>query len=404
MRPRVVISGAGVVSALGLTARDTWEGLAAGRIGIGPLTLFDASRDRTHTAAEVRGFDPGSLLGARDRGRASRGDLLGLHAALEAVRDARLEPRRIDAGRAGILIGGGAGSLLQAEDYLQSALAGRSPRPSRALGFFPATTASQIARHLGLQGAANTILTACSSATIAIGLAASAVSTGEQDLVLTGGVEALARTTYSGFNSLRLVDPEPCRPFDRDRRGMSLGECAVILVLERRVSALRRGAPTYAEVAGCGMSADAHHMTAPEPAGDGIVRSMRAALRSAGMTAEEVDHINAHGTGTEQNDRAETVAVKRLLGTRARDVPVVSIKGMVGHCLGAAGAIEAFATAMALREGILPPTAGLRTPDPECDLDYVPGGMRRARMRTALSNSLAFGGNNGTLVLKRVEA
>jgi 3-oxoacyl-[acyl-carrier-protein] synthase II len=418
MTPRVVITGAGAISALGHTARATWEGLVAGRTGIGPLTLFDASRDRTHTAAQIRDFDPArigpapgrprtsaeSLGTPKEIARASRGDLIGLHAAMQAVEDAGLDLARHDPTRLGILLGGGAGALLQAEDYLQAALGGSASRPSRVLGFFPSTTADRIARRLGVQGETNTILTACSSATIAIGLAASRVASGELDIVFTGGVEALSRTTYSGFNSLRLVDPGACRPFDRDRRGMSLGECAVVMVLERLDDARRRGAPVYAEVAGYGIAADGHHMTAPEPEGDGIVRSMRAALRSAGLAPDYVDHINAHGTGTEQNDRAETVAIKRVLGERARRVPVVSIKGMVGHCLGAAGAIEAFAAAMTLREGVLPPTAGLRTPDPECDLDFVPGAARRAHLRVALSNSLAFGGNNGTLVLKRVDA
>jgi 3-oxoacyl-[acyl-carrier-protein] synthase II len=399
----VAITGVGAISALGHTAPGTWEGLVAGRVGIGPLTLFDTSGDRTHTAAQIRDFDPRSLLPARELRRASRGDLIGLHAALEAVRDAGMDSARPDPRRAGILLGGGAGALLQAEEYLGASLAGRHPPPSRALGFFPATTADRIARHFDLRGTCDTVLTACSSSTIAIGMAASLVGSGEEDVMLTGGVEALARTTYAGFNALRLVDPEACRPFDRDRRGMSLGEAAVILVLERLEDAERRGAPIYAEVAGFGVAADGRHMTAPDPEGDGIARSMGAALRSAGIAPGDVDHVNAHGTGTEQNDRAETAALKRVFGGRARRIPVVSIKGMVGHCLGAAGAIEAFATAMALREGVVPPTAGLRTPDPDCDLDYVPGAARRVRLRVALSNSLAFGGNNGTLVLRRVD-
>jgi 3-oxoacyl-[acyl-carrier-protein] synthase II len=394
----------GAISALGANAAATWEGMIAGRVGIGPVTLFDTSGDRTHTAAQIGEFDAGRLAPARELRRASRGDLIGLHAALEAALDARIGRAGGDPRRMGILLGGGAGGLLQAEEYLQAALAGRRPAPSRALGFFPATTADRIARDLGLRGTCNTVLTACSSATIAIGMAAALVASGEEDLVLTGGVEALSRTTYSGFNALRLVDPEACRPFDRDRRGMSLGECAVILVLERLDDARRRGAPLYAEVAGFGIAADGHHMTAPEPGGDGIVRSMRAALRSAGISPDDVDHVNAHGTGTEQNDRAETAAVKRVFGERARRIPIVSIKGMVGHCLGAAGAIEAFATAMALRDGVVPPTAGLRTPDPACDLDYVPGAARRVALRVALSNSLAFGGNNGTLALRRLDA
>jgi 3-oxoacyl-[acyl-carrier-protein] synthase II len=404
MRRRVAITGAGVVSALGGTAKETWEGLVAGRIGIGPVTLFDTSRDRSHTAAQIRSLDPDRIGRARDLRRASRGDLIGLLAAREAVADADLDLGRADRTRAGVLLGGGGGGLLQAEDYLRRVLLGEPARPSGAIGFFPATTADQIASHLGCLGQVNTIVNACSSGTIAIGLAASLVSTGEQEIVLAGGVETLSRTTYAGFNSLRLVDPDPCRPFDRDRRGLSLGECAAVLVLEEMGSAAARGARIYAEVAGYGMSADGHHMTAPDPSGEGLARSMWNALRSAGVAADEVDHINAHGTGTEQNDLAETRAIKTVFGERARRIPVVSIKGMIGHCLGAAGAIEAFAAAMSIHHDTLPPTAGLTTPDVECDLDYVPGIARRAVVRVVVSNSSAFGGNNGTIVLRKSDA
>jgi 3-oxoacyl-[acyl-carrier-protein] synthase II len=401
MARRVGITGFGVVSALGGSARETWDGLLEGRIGIRPITLFDTSGDRTHTAAQAVAFDADRHLQAKDRGRASRGDRMGLMAALEAVGDAGLHGTRIDPSRAGVVLGGGGGGLLQAEDYLRAASGPRRPRPSSALGFFPATTADRIASRLGYRGTATTIMNACSSATIAIGLGAGLVASGELDLVLAGGVETLSRTTFAGFNALRLVDPDPCRPFDRRRRGMSLGECAALMVLEGTKAARARGARIYAEVAGCGMSADAHHMTAPDPSGDGLARSMKAALASAGVAPGEVDHINAHGTGTEQSDPAETRAIKTVFGERAFRIPVVSIKGMVGHCLGAAGAIEAFATAMAIHHGVLPPTAGLASPDPECDLDYVPGRARRAEIRVAISNSTAFGGNNGTIVLRR---
>jgi 3-oxoacyl-[acyl-carrier-protein] synthase II len=401
MARRVRITGVGVVSALGATARQTWDGLLEGRIGIRPITLFDASRDRTHTAAQAVPFDEDGHLSARERRRASRGDLMGLRAALEALGDAGLGVAGIDPVRTGLVLGGGGGGLLQAEDYLRAVSGPRRLRPSAALGFFPATTADLIASRLGCRGTVTTIMNACSSATIAIGLGAGLVASGELDLVLAGGVETLSRTTFAGFNALRLVDPDPCRPFDRARRGMSLGECAAFMVLEEAGAARARGARVLAEVAGCGMSADAHHMTAPDPSGDGLARSMKAALAAAGVAHDEVDHISAHGTGTEQNDIAETRAIKTVFGERAHRIPVVSIKGMVGHCLGAAGAIEAVATALSIHHGVLPPTAGLVAPDPECDLDYVPLRARRASIRVAISNSTAFGGNNGTLVLRR---
>lgn len=402
---RVVVTGCGVVSALGDTAPATWEGLAAGTVGIAPITLFDTTGYRTRTAAQAGSLQRADLiLAPRERRRVSRGDRMGLMAAFEAAWDGGLELARIDRRRAGVLLGGGGSGLPQAEEWVRSSAAGRRPRPSEGLGFFGSVTANRIASALGLRGPADTIMNACSSSTIAIGLAASQIAAGDLDVVLAGGAEPLSRATFSGFNALRLVDPDPCRPFDRDRRGLSLGECAAFLLLEERASALRRGARVYAEVAGHGMSADAWHATAPEPEGEGLARAMRAALADAGVAPEEVDHVNAHGTGTEQNDRAEVRALRSVFGERATRIPVVSIKGMAGHCLGAAGAIEAFAAVMALHHGIVPPTAGLTHPDPELGLDFVPGAARAADLRVALSNSAAFGGNNGSLVFRRHEA
>lgn len=401
---RVAVTGVGVISALGGSASATWDGLIAGRSGIGRLTLFDVSRERTHTAGQITSTEWDRGLTRRERARLSRGDRLGLHAAAQALADAGLDIARVAGPRCGLILGGGGSGLLQGEDYLARVLAGRSPRPSSARGFFMGTTADLIAERFGLGGRVQTIMNACSSSTIAIGLGASLIARGDHDRVLAGGVETLARTTYSGFNSLRLVDPEPCRPFDRDRRGMSLGECAAFLVLESMDAARARGARVYGEVASCGMSSDAHHPTAPDPEGKGLLRSMRAALRSAGLSADQVDHVNAHGTGTEQNDAAETRALQGLLKERVGRVPVVSIKGAVGHCLGASGAIEAFAALMSIVHGRIPPTAGLREPGPDCALDHVRGSAREARLRVVLSNSSAFGGNNGTLVLKAHDA
>ena len=400
----VAVTGAGVISALGGTAAATWEGLVAGRTGIGPLTLFDASKDRTHTAAQITSTQWDRGLTGTEPARLSRGDRLGLHAAGQAFADAALDPSRVEASRAGLILGGGGGGLLQAEAYLGAVLSGRAPKPSSARGFFMGTTADLIAQRFGLGGRVQTIMNACSSSTIAIGMGASLVAGGAQEVVLAGGVETLSRTTFAGFNSLRLVDPDPCRPFDRRRRGMSLGECAAFLVLETVEAARARGARIYGEVAAYGMSSDAYHLTAPDPEGRGLQRSMRAALAAAGMSADDVDHVNAHGTGTEQNDAAETRALKGLFGARADRVPIVSIKGAVGHCLGAAGAIEAFASLMSLVHGLIPPTTGLDEPGPDCDLDHVRGRAREARLRVVLSNSTAFGGNNGTLILKAHQA
>jgi len=402
VRRRVAITGLGVVSALGGDAAATWAGLVDGRVGIGPLTLFDAADERTGTAAEIRDPGPAPALSRADRRRLSRGELFALRAALEAVGDAGLGPG--DLAEAGLLVGGGGGALLGAEDYVATRLRARPGHPSRVMGFFPGILTDRLAQILGCRGAVDTLLTACSSSTIAIGLAAARVAAGAERIVVTGGAESLSRTTYGGFNALRLVDPEPCRPFDRSRRGMSLGEGAAFLVLEDDAHARRRGARIYAEVAGLGMTADGGHMTAPDPLGDGILRAARAALRDAGIGAEAVDHVNAHGTATEQNDRSEACALRALLGDRCDDVPVVSIKGMVGHCLGAAGAIEAFATAMTLHTGIVPPTAGLSDPDPQCRLRFVRGRGQALAPCIALSTSLGFGGNNGALVLRRARS
>jgi 3-oxoacyl-[acyl-carrier-protein] synthase II len=402
---RVVVTGCGVVSALADTAPGTWEALVAGHVGIRLITLFDTARYRTRTAAQAGPLDRADLvLPPKERRRASRGDRMGLMAAYEAVWDGGLELMRTDRRRVGVILGGGGSGLPEAEGYVARLQAKRRPRPSEGYGFLASFTADRIASALGFLGPADTIMNACSSSTIAIGLGAGRIAAGEIDAALAGGVEPLSRTTFSGFNALRLVDPDPCRPFDRGRRGLSLGECAAFLLLEEREAALRRGARVYAEFAGHGMSADAWHATAPEPRGDGLARAMRAALDAGGVAPEEVDHVNAHGTGTEQNDRAEVLALKEVLGARAAAIPVVSIKGMVGHCLGAAGAVEAFATVMALHHGVVPPTAGLGTPDPELDLDFVPGASRAADLRVAVSNSLAFGGNNGSLVFRRHEA
>jgi 3-oxoacyl-[acyl-carrier-protein] synthase II len=268
-------------------------------------------------------------------------------------------------------------------------------------GYFAATTTDLIATRLGLQGPVETLVNACSSSTAAIGLGAAWIAAGRADVVLAGGVETLSRTTYAGFNALRLVDPDPCRPFDRERRGLSLGECAAFLVLEEAEGARRRRAPIHAEVAGWGLSADAHHPTAPDPDGAGIAAAVRAALRMAGAGPGEVDHVNAHGTATGQNDIAEARALCAVLGRGTPRVAVASIKGMIGHCLGAAGAIEGFATAMSVRTGIVPPTAGLRDPDPGCELDLVRDAARRAEVRLAVSISAAFGGNNAAVALRR---
>jgi 3-oxoacyl-[acyl-carrier-protein] synthase II len=406
LRRRVAITGIGAVSALGATAAETWEGLVAGRCGIRPVTLFETDGLMAHNAAEIREVPRPKRLDRSLRKRASRADLIAVAASEEALADAAIAPGDLDPAAAGVVLGAGAGGLFETEGYYLDRLARgpRRARVSRAWGFSAATTTDLLGAHLGFEGFSTTVMTACSSSTIAIGLAADAIRSGDCDVVVAGGADALSRLTYTGFCSLRAVDPERCRPFDRNRRGMSLGESSGILILEDMERARRRGARIRAEFLGYGAACDAHHVTAPDPSGDGAARTMSAALLDAGLSADGIDYVSAHGTGTQFNDEAETRAIHRVFGARAKDVAVSSIKSMVGHCLGAAGAIEAVALVLTVEKGVVPPTVGLREPDPRCDLDYVPREARVMPVRAALSNSFAFGGNNGAIVIGRVGA
>ena len=392
---RVAVTGIGVVSALGADAAAFAAGLRASRSGIGPLTLFDAAGFRGRLVAQAPApappLRPDSLL------TASRPDQFGLQAAFEAVAHAGLDARAL-AGAA-VLFGTGTGGLGSTEAYLT---AGDGPA-SMLLAHQPASVTDLVARHLGAHGPRSTIMTACSSSATAIGYAADRIRLGQVDVALAGGAEGLTRLTCAGFGSLRATAPgdEPCRPFDVDRKGLTLGEGAAVLVLEELEHARARGATVLAIVAGWGITADAHHMTAPHPEGEGAARAMRMALDDAGLSADAIGYVNAHGTGTPHNDAAETVAIKSVLGARAPSVPVSSIKSMVGHTLGAAGAIEAVASVLSLHQHFLPATVNLRTPDPSFGLDYIPGAARAATVEAVLSNSFAFGGNNTVLAFTR---
>jgi 3-oxoacyl-[acyl-carrier-protein] synthase II len=395
---RVAITGLGAVTSLGATLSQTWERLLAGACGIRGVSLFDAAPYRTQTAAEV-GEIPDGFLTAAEKRRMSRADRMGLAAAREAIAQAGLDLSREDPTRVGVILGGGTSGLLDSEAFYELHLHGRRGRPSRILNHLPDAITDRIAQHFGLEGIKSTITTACSSSANALGYAFDAIRAGLADVIVTGGSDVLARLTYGGFNSLRSVDPDPCRPFDRERRGLSIGEASGILVFEEYDRARRRGAPIAAEFLGYGVTSDAFHMTAPDPSGAAGGRTIRAALASAGVNANEVDYINAHGTATPQNDSAETAAIKTALGERARAIPVSSIKSMIGHCLCASGAIEAVATALTVREGRIPPTIHYENADPACDLDYVPNQARDRTVRIALSNSFAFGGNSSVVVL-----
>jgi 3-oxoacyl-[acyl-carrier-protein] synthase II len=402
----VAITGLGAVSAFGAGVQRLGEGLRDGRCGVGPLTLF-AHGGRCRSAAEVAELPEdgnGALPRATVR-RLSRPDRFALVAATEACRDAGLEPAlRRDAA---LFVGATTGGMFETEEIYRRRRAGHDPRfrLSRMLGTPLSTATAVVSQALGVYGSQATLSTACSSSALAVGMAAQAIARGEARVALALGTDGLCRLTYAGFDALQALDPERCRPFDRTRRGLSLGEAGAALVLEDADHARARGARVQALVLGWGTATDAHHVTAPHPEGAGALAALRAALAAAGVPAERIDYVNAHGTGTPQNDAVEVAVLRRALGTRLARVPVSSSKSQLGHCLGAAGALESVVTALALRDGFLPPTIGLREPDPDCgDLDFVATPGRRATLGVALSSSYGFGGHNVTLVLGRAEA
>jgi 3-oxoacyl-[acyl-carrier-protein] synthase II len=401
---RVAVTGIGCLSALGADRESVWHGLVDGRSGIKTLTLFDPTGYRSQVAAQVADYQPEARFTPLERRRLSRCDQLAVVAAGEAIADAGLEPSGIDPTRIGVIFGAGTSDLFRNETYLADLRARgvERARPSAVVNFFSNTSVDVVGARFGLEGPRQCVVAACSSSTIAIGHAADAIRDGTIDCALAGGADVLCRLTFSGFNALRLVDVNPCRPFDRGRAGMTIGEAGAVLVLEDLEHARRRGAKIYAEILGYGVRCEAYHPTSPEPDGRALAATIEAALASAKIAPDAIDHINAHGTGTVQNDRAEARAFFRVFGERARSIPVNSIKAMVGHCLGAAGAIEAATLALTLARGIIPPTAGHRDTDPECGLDVVPNDAREQTVRCGVSTSLAFGGNDSALVMAAV--
>jgi 3-oxoacyl-[acyl-carrier-protein] synthase II len=398
----VVVTGLGTVNALGSSVAEFAAALRAGTSAIGPLTLFDTTGYRSRIAAEVTDDAPPPGIPASLRRRLSRSDVFALRATAEALADSGVvgttAPERI-----GLALGGTTGGMLRAEECLRARIEGRIGRylPDPILGSPISASADVVANTFDLAGPRLSLSTACSSSANALGMALDWLRLGRVDAVVAGGTESLCRMTFAGFNALHALSREPCRPFDRSRSGLSLGEGAAILVLESAERAARRGARVHAELIAYGNSADAHHLTAPHPDGTGAVLAMRRALAGAGLRPEEIDYINAHGTGTPLNDAVEAGAIRTVFGDATARLAVSSTKGAVGHTLGAAGAIEALATILALRDGFLPPTVNLEEPDPAWDLDLVPRQSRAASPRYALSNSYGFGGNNTSVVLGR---
>lgn len=399
---QAVITGIGIISSIGIGKEDYWNGLASGVCGIGEIGLFDTSGFRGKLGAEARGFSPDAYFDARESRRFSRCDMLGSVALNEALQDSGLDLNSIDRTRLAIVIGSGSGGLFSGEAFRRRLFENKRPSPSLLVSFSSSSFTDLIALKTGSRGFRSTISTACSSSSAAIGIAGEVIKKGIADFVITGGSESLAETTFAGFNSLRVVDEAPCRPFDKDRKGISLGESAAIFVVEEAGYVKRSGRSAYAQIAGYGLSCDAHHITSPAPDGRGIAHAISSALKNSGTAPSEIGYINAHGTGTIANDLAETNAIKLAFGGLACKIPVSSTKSMIGHCLGAAGAAEAAAALLPLIRGILPPTIHYNTPDPECDLDYVPEPRAIMGITNVLSTSMAFGGNNTALILRRM--
>ncbi|MGH2536056.1 MAG: beta-ketoacyl-ACP synthase II [Candidatus Promineifilaceae bacterium] len=412
MRKRVVITGMGAYTPLGNSPAAAWGEAAAGRSGIGPITQFDPAGLKTRIGGEVRDFDAEALFGRRDARRMDRATQLALAAANQALEDARLalddeETRNA----AGVVLGSGVGNVASAFNGIT---AFNERGPARVSPFFIPmmlmdTPSATISIAHGLRGPNLAIATACASANNALGEAAKMIQRGAAEVMLAGGVEAaMLPVIIAGFNSAGALssayndDPEAAsRPFDAGRDGFVASEGAAVLVLEDLERAVARGARIYAEFLGYGTSADAYHISAPDENGAGAVLSMQGALDDAGLEPADIDYVNAHGTGTKLNDKIETLALKRIFGERAYDIPVSSTKSMHGHLLGAAGALEAILGIHALAAGLLPPTINYTTPDPECDLDYVPNVARPAAIQTFLSNSFGLGGHNATIIIGR---
>jgi len=410
-RRRVVVTGLGILSPVGNAVQEAWDSVLAGKSGITRVTRFDASRLSCQVAGEVKDFDVGKYLSPKEARRMDRFIHFGMAAGLQAWKDAGVAVTPANAERIGINFGSGIGGLPLIEEMHNELL---KSGPRRISPFFiPGTIINMIAGNLsimlGTKGPNLAIVTACTTSTHCIGEAAKSIRHGEVDVMIAGGAEScvteLAMGGFAAARALSTRNDDPAgasRPWDRDRDGFVLGEGAGALVLEEYEHAKQRGARIYCELTGYGVSSDAFHMTAPAEDGDGAFRCMRNALRDAGVAIDDVDYLNAHGTSTPLGDIAETMAVKRLLGERAKQVAVNSTKSMTGHLLGAAGGVEAVFTVLALVNQVSPPTINLQTPDPQCDLDYVPNEARRMQIRTALSNSFGFGGTNGTLVFSRV--
>ncbi len=412
-RRRVVVTGMGVITPLGNTVQDFWQALLQGRSGAGPITRFDASNYDTKFACEVKEFDP---LKYMDRKLAQRADLFtlfGLAACQDAIKDSALNLEKENREKIGVIFGSGIGGMWTYHKQFMNFVEANGP--SRISPFFipmliPDIAAGRISMIYGLKGPNYATVSACATSSHAIGDACMLIQRGDADVMVTGGGEAsVCPMGIGGFNALKALSTrndapqKASRPFDKNRDGFVMGEGGGILILEELSHAVKRGAKIHAELAGIGFTGDAHHITDPAPGGEGAVRSMRIAIADAGLTPDDVDHVNTHGTSTPPGDKSETAAIKTVFGERAKKIAINSTKSMTGHLLGAAGVVEAVATIMELQNNKVHPTINYETPDPECDLNYIPNVARDWTLNAAMSNTFGFGGHNASLLFRKYE-
>jgi len=411
-KKRVVVTGLGAVTPIGNDVETAWQNAINGVSGVGPITRIDSEPYAAKVAAELKDFDVEQFMDKKDARKMDRFTQYAVAASFMAVKDANLEITDDIAPRVGVWIGSGIGGMETFEQQHKTLL---EKGPRRVSPFFvpmliPDMATGQVSIALGAKGFNSCTVTACATGTNSIGDAFRVIERGEADVMISGGAEApLTEMSFAGFtaNKALSTNPDPktaSRPFDQDRDGFVMGEGAGIVVLEELEHALARGAKIYAEIVGYGATGDAYHITAPAPGGEGGSRAMRMAVEGSGLSVDDIDYINAHGTSTPYNDKFETLAIKEVFGEHAKKLAISSTKSMTGHLLGAAGGVEAIFSVLAIKEGIIPPTINLQTPDPECDLDYVPNKARKQEVRAALSNSLGFGGHNATIIFKKYNA
>ncbi|MEK3855494.1 beta-ketoacyl-ACP synthase II [Cytobacillus sp. FSL H8-0458] len=408
---RVVVTGIGAVTPLGNNTETTWNNIKSGISGVGPLTRLNADEYPAKVAAEVKNFNPEDFFDKKDARKMDRFTHYAVASSMMAVKDANLQITDENAHRIGVWIGSGIGGMETFENQYETFMKRgyRRVSPFFVPMMIPDMATGQVSIYLGAKGFNSCTVTACATGTNSIGDAFKVIQRGDADAMISGGAEApITKMSVAGFcaNTALSTNPDPktaSRPFDQNRDGFVIGEGAGIVVLEELEHALARGAKIYAEIVGYGATGDAYHITAPAPGGEGGARAMKMAIEDGGLQPGDIDYINAHGTSTDYNDKFETLAIKEVFGEHAYKLAVSSTKSMTGHLLGAAGGIEAIFTVLALKEGILPPTINLESPDPECDLDYVPNTAREKEITAAMSNSLGFGGHNATIVFKRYE-